>query len=265
MSKILPVFALFVLMSQVTGCAESGMVKVSRKGEVEVAPGKWLPVSRVATVPQADLKPAKNPHQLSTLDAIKQFADHVAPSAPSKERYRLEFDWNGKTVKWEGKEEIPITLRDHDGMLYMVAFNREESAQGKCHLVFLKLGSEGTSFEAIAPRDFPRQIATQNMWLHPRFRFIKIYDSIADREHVVDEWQMLRTLDNNSPAFDRSLTAKMWYQIETGTELDLMTDVDQKFLEDYVAKYKPIALPTIIKEPPAQATTNTVSNVTTNK
>lgn len=257
MSKILPVFALFVLMSQVTGCAESGMVKVSRKGEVEVAPGKWLPVSRVATVPQADLKPAKNPHQLSTLDAIKQFADHVAPSAPSKERYRLEFDWNGKTVKWEGKEEIPITLRDHDGMLYMVAFNREESAQGKCHLVFLKLGSEGTSFEAIAPRDFPRQIATQNMWLGARF--------VKTGDVLVDQWEMLRTLNIHAPAFGRRLTAKMWYQIETGTELDLMTDVDQKFLEDYVAKYKPIALPTIIKEPPAQATTNTVSNVTTNK
>lgn len=256
MSKILPVFALFVLMSQVTGCAESGMVKVSRKGEVEVAPGKWLPVSRVATVPQADLKPAKNPHQLSTLDAIKQFADHVAPSAPSKERYRLEFDWNGKTVKWEGKEEIPITLRDHDGMLYMVAFNREESAQGKCHLVFLKLGSEGTSFEAIAPRDFPRQIATQNMWLGARF--------VKTGDVLVDQWEMLRTLNIHAPAFGRRLTAKMWYQIETGTELDLMTDVDQKFLEDYVAKYKPIALPTIIKEPPAQATTNTVSNVTTN-
>lgn len=257
MSKILPVFALFVLMSQVTGCAESGMVKVSRKGEVEIAPGKWLPVSRVATVPQADLKPAKNPHQLSTLDAIKQFADHVAPSAPSKERYRLEFDWNGKTVKWEGKEEIPITLRDHDGMLYMVAFNREESAQGKCHLVFLKLGSEGTSFEAIAPRDFPRQIATQNMWLGARF--------VKTGDVLVDQWEMLRTLNIHAPAFGRRLTAKMWYQIETGTELDLMTDVDQKFLEDYVAKYKPIALPTIIKEPPAQATTNTVSNVTTNK
>lgn len=256
MSKILPVFALFVLMSQVTGCAESGMVKVSRKGEVEIAPGKWLPVSRVATVPQADLKPAKNPHQLSTLDAIKQFADHVAPSAPSKERYRLEFDWNGKTVKWEGKEEIPITLRDHDGMLYMVAFNREESAQGKCHLVFLKLGSEGTSFEAIAPRDFPRQIATQNMWLGARF--------VKTGDVLVDQWEMLRTLNIHAPAFGRRLTAKMWYQIETGTELDLMTDVDQKFLEDYVAKYKPIALPTIIKEPPAQATTNTVSNVTTN-
>lgn len=265
MLKILPTTALLVLMFQLTGCAESDMVDISRKSEVEISPGKWLPLSRVATIPRGDLKPAKNPHQLSTMDAIKQFADHAAPSTPGKERYRMEFEWNSKTVKWEGKEEIPITLREYNDTLYMVAFNREESAQGKSHLVFLKLGNKGTSFEAIAPRDFPRQIATQNMWLNPRFRHIKIYDSIADKEHVVDEWQMLRTLDINSPAFDRSLTAKIWCQIETGTEYDQIGTVNQKFLEDYMAKYKPIALPTIVKEPPAQVTTNATSNVLTNK
>lgn len=233
------------------------MVELPKKGEVEISPGRWLSVSRVATVPQADLKPTKNPHQLTAVDAIKQFADHAAPSTPGKEKYRLEFEWNGKTVKWEGKEEIPITLREHDGMLYMVAFNREESAQGKSHLVFLKLGSKGTSFETIAPRDFPRQIATQNMWLGTRF--------VKTGDVLVDQWEMLRTLNINAPAFGRRFTAQMWYQIETGTELDQMGDVDQKFLEDYMAKYKPIALPTIIKEPPAQATTNATSNVTTNK
>ena len=260
MPRTFTAVSLFLFLFQVTGCAESDMAKVSEKGEVEIAPGKWLSIQGMATVPQADLKPAKNPHQLSTVDAIKQFADHAAPSTPGKEKYRLEFDWNGKTVKWEGKEEIPITLREYEGTLYIVVFNREESAQGKSHMVFLKLDKKGTSFETITPRDFPRQIATQNMWLRPRSRYAKTGDIL------VDQWQMLRTLDISSPAFGHSFTAKMWYQIETGTEYYQIGIVDdQKFLEDYMAKYKPIALPTIVKEPPAQATTNAVSNVTTKK
>ena len=257
MPRTFTAVSLFLFLFQVTGCAESDMAKVSEKGEVEIAPGKWLSIQGMATVPQADLKPAKNPHQLSTVDAIKQFADHAAPSTPGKEKYRIEFEWNGRTVKWAGKEEIPITLREHNGTLYMVVFNREDSAQGKSHFVFLKLAGKGTSFETIASRDFPRQIATQNMWLGTRF--------VRTGDVFVDQWQMLRSLDIFAPAFGRRFTAQMWYQIETGTEYDQIGTVDRKFLEEYVAKYKPIALPTIIKESPASATTNAVSNVTTNK
>jgi hypothetical protein len=106
------------------------------------------------------------------------------------------------------------------------------------------------------------------MWLNFRSRYTKIYDSIAKKEFTVDEWKMLRDLDIRSPAFDSSLTAAMWYQIEHGTEYEQIrynSLITQDFLINYVAKYKPIALPTIIKEPPEQSATNAVSNVTTNK
>lgn len=256
MANMFQSILLLLLLSQVVGCAESHMAKVSEKGELEIAPGKWLQIQGFVTVPPADLISARNPHQLSTLDAIKQFVDYAVASAPGDEKCRLEFEWNAKSVKWEGKKEIPITLREHNSTLYMVVFNRAEAAQGKSHLVFLKLGKKGKSFKTIKVADFPRQIATQNMWLGPRF--------VRTGENLIDQWQMLRKLDIHAPGFGRRFTAMMWYQIETGTEYDQIGTVDQEFLENYMAKYKPIALPTIFKEPPVPAT-NTVSNVTTNK
>lgn len=105
------------------------------------------------------------------------------------------------------------------------------------------------------------------MWLSSRFRYTKIYDSMANQEYLVDEWKMLRTLDILSPAFDYSFTAKLWYQIETGTEYWKISnsDLTQQFLQDYVAKYKPIALPTIVKEPAIEANANVATNEATLK
>ena len=92
--------------------------------------------------------------------------------------------------------------------------------------------------------DYPREIATQNMWLSAKTRFVRVNDIL------VDEWQMLRALDIKSPAFDSSMTAKIWFQIETGKEYYEISyvDLNEKFINEYVEKYKPIALPTIVKE-----------------
>jgi hypothetical protein len=263
-SIVLLVFLLCTAHS--SGCSGSETTTLTYKSEVEIAPDRWLILERKSDVYASDLEAKKNPHQLTALDAVKQFANHMATSGTELKKLESEFafDWKGKRVAWKGKD-VPITLREHKGSLYMVGFNREDVHQ--CRFTFFKLNDKGNGFEMITPNTFPRQIATQNMWLNARSRHTKIYDSIAKKEFMVDEWQMLRTLDLQSPAFDSSFTAKMWYQLETGTEYHQISnsDLTQQFLQDYMAKYKPIALPTIIKEPPAQATTNAVSNVTTTK
>lgn len=249
---------LFIFLSciiQLSGCSSSETTTIKHKSEVEIAPGKWLILERKSEVYTSDLEVRKNPHQLTPLDAIKQVVGSAADSGSELKELESEFsfDWNGKRVEWRGKE-IPVTLREHEGMLYMIGFNRED--QNQCRLIFFKLNKKETGFETIKPNSFPPQIATQNMWLSLRLRYVKIYDSIAKKEYIVDEWQMLRTLDINSIAFDRSFTAAMWYQIENGTEYEQIrynSLLTPGFLEAYVEKYKPIALPTIVREPPADS------------
>ncbi|MDD4443217.1 MAG: hypothetical protein PHX41_15075 [Kiritimatiellae bacterium] len=259
-----------LVLSCLTGCSAGDTAIVKHQSEVEISPGKWLILERETEVYrpewEARNRPKKNPHRLTFLDAIRQFADSAPDPKAADTILNLEgaftLEWKGRKVAWKGKEFL-ITLREHAGTLYMAGFNRQDI--DKCRLVFSKLRDKGDCFEMISPADFPRQIATQNFSLSllTGKRQIRVGDDL------IDSWQVLRTLDIQNPSFGSiyNLTAAMWYQIETGTEYWRISDSDltQQFLQDYVAKYKPIALPTIIKEPPAQATTNTVSNVMINK
>lgn len=251
-----------------SGCRAGDRIAVREKEEVEISPGKWLTLERESEVYkpewEARVRPKKNPHQLTLWDAFKQFLDAAPDSKAAETILNLNsaftFVWNGKSVAWKGKE-IPITLREHETSLYIVGFNRQKI--DACRLVFYKLGKEGVGFEVISPADFPRQIATQNMSMN----FIIGKRHVRVNNDLIDTWPVMRKLDIDNVYFSLSLTAAMWYQLETGTEyyMQSQSDLTQQFLQDYVAKYKPIALPTIVKEPTEQATTNAVPNVMTNK
>src|SRR6185436_13248140 len=79
-------------------------------------------------------------------------------------------EWKGKKVVWPGKRnqdgesEIPVTLREHEGNLYLIVINRENGVEGSKY-VYFKLGPSGTRFVKIEPSEFPKRIATQNMYL----------------------------------------------------------------------------------------------------
>jgi hypothetical protein len=229
------------------GCSDAEMKTISYKIEVEVAPDKWLSLDKEARIPLEDYEAMhgrrKDPHNLSTKDAIEQIAKSGSSnSAINKEESSLSFKWAGKTVKWKGNNIVPVALREHKGKLYLIGFNRQNME--KCRFNFYELNEEGNAFKMINAGDYPREIATQNMWLSAKTRFVRVNDIL------VDEWQMLRALDIKSPAFDSSMTAKIWFQIETGKEYYEISyvDLNEKFINEYVEKYKPIALPTIVKE-----------------
>lgn len=262
------VFGVILIWYQMIGCYANDTTIIKQRSEVEISPGTWLTVERESEVYKPEWggrdRPKKNPHQLTLWDALKQFLD-FAPDSKASETIRnlncsFTFVWNGKSVAWKGKE-FPITLREHNATLYMVGFNNKESH--KSRLVFYKLRKEGDGFEVINPADFPRQIATQNMSINLMHagRHVRVNDDF------IDTWSVIRKLDIDNIYFSLSLTAAMWYQLETGTEyyMQSRSDLTQKFLQDYVAKYKPIALPTIVKEAPEQSSTNAVPGVITNK
>jgi hypothetical protein len=232
------------------GCksASDDMTTVKATREIEIAPGKWLQVRSGDVVPLADHAPRKNPHELGAVDVLKQIAGSSSSSgAVSAEESKIEFQWAGKNVSWQGKE-IPVCLREHESVIYMIAFDR--SRREKHFFRFFKLNENGTGFAPFNASDFPKPIASQNMWMYGTGRHVNI-DGV-----VVDIWDGVRNLDIDNPYFDHSFTAYMWYQIEKGVELyEMPRLIDRAFLQEYVRKYNPIALPTIVKDDqnPAEA------------
>jgi hypothetical protein len=191
-------------------------------------------------------EPRRDPHRLGFWGVLKQMFSE--PPWPPKgggtgEESYISFDWTGKKVEWRGKA-IPITLREWNGRLFLIAFDREELiSDGRLYLRFFRLNVPGTGFDRIEPRDFPRQIATQNMWLVVESRYSRTQDGL------LDEWQLLRTLDISNVYFSETLTARIWYQIENNTEGYIYApDVPEEFVLEYAEKCKPIPLPTLVKE-----------------
>lgn len=222
-----------------TGCGRaSDMKTVGYTAQVEIAPGKWLAVEGGDTVNAADLRPNhKDPHKLSPLDALKKIlgSGSSGSGAAGAERSSLSFEWGGKQVAWKGRE-IPVTLREHDGTLYMIGFNRANMQ--KTRFVYFQLNAKGTGFGSIKPKDFPKAIATQNMWLQ---------GDVGKR--WVELLPELQTLDIDGNLFDWSMTAHIWYQLVNGVEeYQMPLNIPRDFLREYVTKYKPIALPTLVNE-----------------
>jgi hypothetical protein len=239
-----------------SGCSAGDRIAVREKEDVEIAPGKWLTLEREYQYDKAELEamrnPANDPHHLTLLGLVKQF---VGSSGEGKGREKLEdsftFQWKDKKVGWKGKEII-ITLRECDDTLYMAGYNREVSQ--KSRLIFFKINEKGSGFAPIKAAAFPKQIATQNVAIDFGYgsRHVRV------GEDLIDTWTVIRSLDITNRYFKLSFTAAMWYHLETGTEYynQSRSDLTQQFLKDYVTKYKPIALPTIIKESSPESSTN---------
>ena len=135
-------FICCLVLGQQTGCSSGDTGIVKHQSEVEISPGRWLTVERKSEVykPEWDARhrPRKDPHKVTFTEAIQQFVDSAPDSKAADTILRLDsaftFDWNGKNVEWKGKE-FPVTLREHEGSLYMVGFNRQDIH--KCRFVAL--------------------------------------------------------------------------------------------------------------------------------
>lgn len=228
-----------ILCLTLMGCKDSEMTTLAYSRELEIAPDKWLLIHSSDTVFTADLEyPKTDPHNLTPAEAIEQLKNAGKLADPSKEESSIEFEWNGKRVRWKGKE-IPVSLREHDETLFMIGFNREDLRAAR--FVFLKLNKSGNSFTEIEPKDFPKQIATQNMWIGERYAWV------GPKSIKVDRLHLLRTLDVESLGFTGELTSKIWYHLEKNIDYNKIGYIDVSFVKEYNEKYQPIPLPTIVK------------------
>jgi hypothetical protein len=225
---------------------DSRMTSVVSSCDVEIAPGKWLAVAMEDTVHSSDLeRPREDPHRLGFWGALRRLL--AGPTRSPRESVKEEesyisFDWAEKKVEWRGKP-IPVTLREQGGRLFFIGFDRGNLRDARSYLRFFSLNQEGTRFVPIEPGDFPRRVATQNMWLHGDARYW------GTNSGLLDSWALLRTLDVDNVHFSSTLTARIWYQIESNREDYLHgSRPPDGFVEEYAKKYKPIPLPTLVKE-----------------
>ena len=195
--------------------------------EVEVAPGEWVTIRREDRVPEFD--PTSMEHALAT-----------EPSPVFDEgSTRMEIPWKGKVVVWEGCP-VPFCLRAWEGNLYVIGLDRREMM--KCKFRYYQ--QEGERFSPIRPEQFPKRIATQNMWLKA-----DDYSTGKDGQRIYS-LRLAREMDPGNIYFNGQLTAQVWLHLTKGLDYyETDGEIDKASVREYKEKYAPIALPTIIRTP----------------
>lgn len=205
----------------VVGCAPlNGLAKWVAKlhdSEVEISPDEWITIQ----------------------EYYSTFRDELGHR---KEKSRLVIPWNGQQVTWEAVA-IPFTLREFDGALYVAAFDRETDFS---HCRFRYYKQDGTSFTEIPHTDFPKQIATQNMWIRPD----SCSTGMDNKKHY--DLEMTQLIDPDDIYFHSTLTARMWVHLATGKDYHEQDqgEQDHEVVRQFKQTYRPVPLPTIVKTRP---------------
>lgn len=160
------------------------------------------------------------------------------PAFYQRDTTYLSIPWQGQEVLWVGLG-VPVCLRSHSNQLYLIVFDRESDAK---QIRFRYFHQNHGAMAEIAPKDFPKEIAVQNLWL-------KKENGFRDGKPI-DEVEIVKNLDPGSIDFQDSLTAKIWAQLESGKEFYEIKDtpVAAGFLKNFSEKYSVKKLPTVIKE-----------------
>jgi hypothetical protein len=216
----------------------------SQQQEVEVAPGKWVTIARE----DDEIRVGVGSASLSL------------PGGGDEDVTRLRIPWQGKTVFWEGNP-VPFSLREWEGRLYLIGLDRTD--MDRCRFRYYQ--QEGEAMREIPQAEFPRRIATQNMWLKAD-RF-SIRSSVDGKDRRIYELQLARDIDPEDMYFLGKLTAQVWYHLLLGKDYyETAAEQYQEAAREYKRLYDPIALPTIIRTPPGwpvevQSATSTTKDV----
>jgi len=219
-----------IALLALSGCERDGAkalpVKTTHVQEdVEVAPGRWITIERDDEEAQIDV------------------GKHVSLNIPlpgDTDITRLRIPWQDQTVVWEGMP-VPFCLREWEGKLFIIGLDRTDMK--KCRFRYYR--QDGNGFSEIQPGEFPKRIATQNMW----WRDVDEGYTDASGKRIND-LQKLRELDANDIWFNRRLTAQVWRHITSGKDYyQTERNVDVDAVRAFKEKFDPIVLPTIVRTP----------------
>lgn len=229
MARFTICFLLASIAVQAWADDDTGIKEIRAKKDVEVAPGKWLTMDQVDRV----------------LDEESQFVKRL-PNRQAVEKMRKEesteltIPWKSLTVSWKGSG-IPVSLREFNGSLFLITFDRSQEVYQLRYYV-----QKEAAFDAISPADYPKQIATQNLWFKDRSRY-----SVGTGGRKVDQVELAVNIDPDDIYFTRTLTATIWCELATGKSYQeverLGHDEKKKIVNEYSEKYSPIKLTQIIR------------------
>ncbi|MEN8127921.1 MAG: hypothetical protein ABFR90_08985, partial [Planctomycetota bacterium] len=187
----------------------------------EISPDEFLAFEQCDTVLDPELAHSLHPDMFP--DDLDGSSEVIIP-------------WKENRIHWKGVD-VPISLRVYQDTLYMIGFDRETDRQ---NWRFRFYRQEENEFREIVPDEYPKSIATQNLWFSDIHKNININGVI-----------LAINLNPKASWFDDSLTAMIWCQLMTGKEyheISLDRDAIRKICEEYIAEYKPIKLTKIIYE-----------------
>ncbi len=194
--------------------------------EVEVSPGKFVPYREYVMAWKPKYESFGAVHGL----------DWEEDEFYQRTIVVLEVSWKDEQLHWAGFG-IPISIRSRENTLYMIVFDKETDCK-RARFRYYRQVQGG--FSEIPANDYPKQIATQNLWL-------KETDGVLADGTPVRPIDIARELDPNDVWFRRSLTAEVWHQLATGKEYyQNKRNVDKTFLEDYLRQYRVQKLDTIV-------------------
>jgi hypothetical protein len=213
--------AIFAAHTAAAQTAPPDIKELRKKQEVEVAPGKWLSINKVDRVLNEELPSVE---RLSNRRAVERIR--------TEESTELTIPWKSTTVRWKSSD-IPVSLREFEGSLYLIAFDR---SQDEARLRYY--AEKENTFEEIEPADYPKRIATQNLWFQNTRR------GAGDRR--IDPVDLAVKLDPDDIYFAGTLTATIWCELSTGkpyeTAEGLASEARSKIVREYSEKYSPIKL-----------------------
>jgi hypothetical protein len=160
----------------------------------------------------------------------------------------MELELQDKKFTWAGFG-TPISVRLHNNELYMIVLDSEtDYTRMRFRFYHNKLGG----FSEIPASDYPKQIAIQNLALK------KTDGYEGDGKTPIRPTEITKKLDPNDIHFRRSLTAKIWYQLVTGTEYfeEKNSTIDKTFIEEYIKQHKTVKLNDIVRENRDKSTKN---------
>lgn len=151
-----------------------------------------------------------------------------------KEKTALHIDRGARTVTCEGPE-IPVILREKDDTLYMAGYDRATGRLNGDHIPrFSYFREQGEELAPIKRDDFPKELATQNMW-------------VRDPKKL----EAVLALDTSNSRFLSSSNAFIWEDLMTGVCKDRAI-VRKSVLDEFARKYRPSKLMAIKRIEPTR-------------
>jgi hypothetical protein len=122
----------------------------------------------------------------------------------------------------------PIVLNCFNSTIYIIAFDRFTNFPK----IFFRYYKYDKKWIEIESRDFPKSVAIQNIGLEKENGFIN--------GKAVNEYEICSELDTSFGPFQNSITAKIWFELGTGTKYYEAPDrINGDYLQKFKIKYIP--------------------------